>query len=193
MSEPDRMIEIVGFEDPPWVRLAAPATVAYGEPMPLTTEPLRDEDRLRLSNHRILHDLGDGLRDRLIEKFRVADLTADVHILEEGQSNTRLFVVLTGAVSVRLPKDARRVSEVKLATLGAGEVFGEYSLFDARPVSAAVYAAEPTRLAWLEKAELDAFLDGHREVGRRFYEGVIRILVARLRAKNAELDLVTIG
>jgi CRP-like cAMP-binding protein len=72
-------------------------------------------------------------------------------------------------------------------------VFGEYSLFDARPVSAAVYAAEPTRLAWVEKGELDAFLDAHREVGRRFYEGMIRILVARLRAKNAELDLVTIG
>jgi CRP-like cAMP-binding protein len=161
--------------------------------VPLTTEPLREEDRLRLSNHPILHDLGEGLRDQVIEKFRVADLATDVHILEEGQANTRLFVVLKGAVSVRLPKDARRVSEVKLATLGAGEVFGEYSLFDARPVSAAVYAAEPTRLAWVEKGELDAFLDAHREVGRRFYEGMIRILVARLRAKNAELDLVTIG
>lgn len=174
-------------------RLAAPIPVAYGEPMPLSTEPPREEDRLRLANHHIFHDLGEGLRDQLIEKFRVADLDAGVHILEEGQSNTRLFVVLRGAVSVRLPKQARRVSEVKLATLAAGEVFGEYSLFDARPVSAAVYASEPTRLAWLEKPDLDAFLDGHREVARRFYEGVIRVLVARLRAKNAELDLVTIG
>ena len=161
--------------------------------MPTNTDSLRDEDRMRLANHRILRDLGENLRDHLIGKFRVADLATGVHILEEGQSNVRLFVVLKGAVSVRLPKDARRVSEVKLATLGSGEVFGEYSLFDAQPVSAAVYAAEPTRLAWLDKADLDAFLDGHRDVARRFYEGVIRILVARLRAKNAELDLVTIG
>ena len=143
--------------------------------------------------HRILHDLGDGLRDELIEKFHVEDVDAGVHLLEEGQSNSRLFIVLKGAVSVKLPKQARRVSEVKLATLGAGEIFGEYSLFDAQPVSAAVYAAEPTRLAWLEKADLDVFVESHREVGRRFYESVIRILVARLRAKNAELDLVTIG
>jgi CRP-like cAMP-binding protein len=157
------------------------------------TESLREEDRLRLSAHNILHDLGDGLRDELIEKFHVADVDADVHLLEEGQSNSRLFIVLKGAVSVKLPKQTRRVSEVKLATLGAGEVFGEYSLFDAQPVSAAVYAAEPTRLAWLEKVDLDAFLDNHREVDRRFYEGVIRTLVARLRAKNAELDLITIG
>jgi CRP-like cAMP-binding protein len=155
--------------------------------------PLREEDRLRLSAHPILRDLGDGLRDELIEKFRVAEVATGTHVLEEGQSNSRLFVVLKGAVSVKLPKQARRVSEVKLATLGAGEVFGEYSLFDAQPVSAAVYAAEPTRLAWVEKADLDAFFDGHRETDRRFYEGMIRILVARLRAKNAELDLVTIG
>ncbi len=156
-------------------------------------QPLRDEDRLRLSAHRILHDLGDGLRDQLIERFRVADVDAGEHLLEEGQANSRLFIVLKGAVSVKLPKQARRVSEVRLATLGAGEVFGEYSLFDAQPVSAAVYAAEPTRLAWLEKTDLDGFLESHREADRRFYEGVIRILVARLRAKNAELDLVTIG
>ncbi len=178
---------------PSGTRLAAPATVAYGEPMLGNAEPLRQEDRLRLSAHRILHELGEGLRDPLIEKFHVADVDAGVHVLEEGQSNARLFIVLKGAVSVKLPKQARRVSEVKLATLGAGEVFGEYSVFDAQPVSAAVYAAEPTRLAWLDKADLDAFLDGHREVGRRFYEGMIRLLVARLRAKNAELDLVTIG
>jgi CRP-like cAMP-binding protein len=157
------------------------------------TEPLREEDRLRLSAHHILHDLGDGLRDQLIEKFHVADVDAGVHVLEEGQSNSRLFIVLSGTVSVKLPKQTRRVSEVKLATLGAGEVFGEYSLFDAQPVSAAVYAVEPTRLAWLEKADLDDFLDSHREVDRRFYESMICILVARLRAKDAELDLVTIG
>lgn len=158
-----------------------------------TTETLRDEDRLRLSAHPVLHDLAAELRDQLIEQFHVADVDAGVHVLEEGQSNTRLFIVLTGSVSVKLPKQARRVTEVKLATLGAGDVFGEYSLFDARPVSAAVYAAAPTRLAWLEKVDLDAFLDRHREVGRGFYEGMIRILVSRLRAKNAELDLVTIG
>ena len=161
--------------------------------MERTERHLGDEDRLRLSNHRILHDLGDGLRDELIGKFHVEDVDAGVHLLEEGQSNARLFIVLKGAVSVKLPKQARRVSEVKLATLGAGEIFGEYSLFDAQPVSAAVYAAELTRLAWLEKADLDLFVESHREIGRRFYESVIRILVARLRAKNAELDLVTIG
>ena len=154
---------------------------------------LGEEDRLRLSAHRILHDLGDGLREELIGKFHVEDVDAGVHLLEEGQLNSRLFIVLKGAVSVKLPKQAGRVSEIRLATLGTGEIFGEYSLFDAQPVSAAVYATEPTRLAWLEKADLDVFVESHREVDRRLYESVIRILVTRLRAKDAELDFVTIG
>jgi len=152
-----------------------------------------DEDRLRLSAHGVLHDLGDGLRDELIARFHVEDVGAGAHVLEEGEPNSRLFIVLTGAVSVKLPKHGGRVSEVQLATLEAGEAFGEYSMFDAQPVSATVYATEPIRLAWLEKGDLDAFIDGHRELARRFYESLIRRLVARLRAKDAELDFVTIG
>lgn len=161
--------------------------------MGTTEQRLNKEDRALLCAHGILRDLSDKLCTELIEKFHVEDVNTGVHLLEEGQTNSRLFFVLKGAVSVKLPKQARRVSEVKLATLGPGEIFGEYSLFDAQPVSAAVYATEPTRVAWLEKPDLDAFVDSHWETNHRLYESVIRILVARLRAKDAELDFVTIG
>jgi len=153
----------------------------------------QEEDRLRLAGHRLLHDLEPTARETLIDSFRVEDVAAGRSLLDEGQSNSRLFVVLKGSVSVKLPKRATRVSEVKLATLGGGEIFGEYSLFDGQPVSATVFAVEPTRVAWLEKSALDAFVDGYREAGRRFYESVTRILVGRLRAKDAELDIITIG
>jgi len=129
----------------------------------------------------------------LIESFRIEDVPADHFFLEEGQSNSRLFIILKGSVSVKLPKRAMRVSEVRLATLGPGEIFGEYSMFDAEPVSATVYASRPTRVAWLEKSMLDGFVDSHREVGRRFYEIIARILIGRLRDKDAELDVVSIG
>ncbi|MFN2428070.1 MAG: cyclic nucleotide-binding domain-containing protein [Candidatus Binatia bacterium] len=121
------------------------------------------------------------------------EVASDQALIQEGQSNSRLFVILKGSVSVKLPKSAERISEVKLATLGAGEIFGEYSLFDGQPVSATVYATEPARVAWLEKDVLDAFVDTHREVGRRFYENIARVLIGRLREKDAELDVITIG
>jgi CRP-like cAMP-binding protein len=153
----------------------------------------QEEDRLRLAGHRMLHELETEARDDLIARFHVENVPAGRSLLEEGQTNSRLFIVLKGAVSVKLPKSASRVSEVKLATLAAGDLFGEYSLFDGQAVSATVYAVKPARVAWLEKAAFDAFVDAHRESGRRLYESIARILVRRLRAKDAELDVVTIG
>ena len=155
--------------------------------------PQQEEDRLRLAGHRLLHDLDSESRAILIDSFRIQDVPAGQSLLEEGHSNSRLFIVLKGVVSVKLPKRTSRLSEVKLATLGGGDIFGEYSLFDGQPVSATVYAVQPTRVAWLEKSALVAFLDGHRDAGRLFYESIAKILVGRLRTKDAELDVITIG
>ncbi len=159
----------------------------------MTSSRLHDEDRLRLSGHPLLHDLPADRRDELIDAFDAADADQGQSLLEEGEANNRLFVVLRGSVSVKLPRRAERVSEVKLATLRAGDIFGEYSMFDGEPVSATVYAVEPMRVAWIEKPALDRFVDAHREVGRLFHEAVVRLLIRRLREKNAELDLLTIG
>ena len=155
--------------------------------------PPSEEDRLRLAGQALLHDLEHTAREALIGRFHVEDVAAGDPVLAEGQTNSRLFVVLKGKVSVKLPASRRRVSEVKLATLGAGEVFGEYSLFDGQAVSATVFAVEATRVAWLEKSALDAFVAAHRDAGRRLYESIVRTLVRRLRAKDAELDVVTVG
>lgn len=153
----------------------------------------REEDSLRLAGHWLLHDLEPALRDALIDRFAIDEVPAGSSLLEEGQTNSRLFVILKGAVSVQLPKGSHRVSEVKLATLKAGDIFGEYSLFDGQPVSATVYAIEPSRVASLTRSSLDAFVDGHGEGARRLYESVVRVLIRRLRAKDAELDILTIG
>lgn len=151
------------------------------------------EDRLRLAQHPLLRDLESTARDAFVDVFHAEDVPAGRSVLDEGQANSRLFIVLEGSVSVKLPKRARRVSEVRLATLGPGDLFGEYSVFDGQPVSATVFAVEDTRVAWVEKSALDAYVDGHSEAGRHLYERFLRTLVSRLRAHDAELDIITIG
>ena len=158
-----------------------------------TPESRREQDRLELAKHPLLCGLDDAARDAFIEIVHVEDVPAGRWVLEEGQPNARLFIILEGAVSVKLPKRARRVSEVKLATLAAGDIFGEYSVFDGQPVSATVFAVQDARVAWVEKAALDAYVDGHREAGRGLYEALVKILVGRLRANDTELDVITIG
>jgi CRP-like cAMP-binding protein len=156
-------------------------------------KPQQEEDRLRLAGHQLLHSIESRAREALIDSFCIEDAPAGLSLLDEGQPNSRLFIILKGSVSVKLPKRATRVSEVKLATLGAGGIFGEYSLFDGQPVSATVFAVQDTRVAWIEKSSLDAFVDGHREAGRCLYETIARMLVGRLRAKDAELDVISVG
>lgn len=161
--------------------------------MNLYAQPPAEEDLLRLAALRLLHGLDEGTRTALAGRFLVEEVPPERHLLEEGQVSSRLFVVLKGSVSVRLPKRAARPTEVKLATLGPGETFGEYSLFDEQPVSATVFAVEPARVAWIERAALEAFFDENRAAGFSFHDAVIRMLCARLREKDAELDVVTIG
>ncbi len=158
-----------------------------------TPPPQPEEDRLRLAGHLLVRDLEGTAREALIDIFRSEDVPAGRAVLEEGQTNSRLFIVLAGSVSVKLPKRARRVSEVRLATLGAGDIFGEYSVFDGQPVSATVFAVQDTRIAWVEKSALDGYVDAHPEAGRRVHEGLLKVLVGRLRANDAELDIITIG
>jgi CRP/FNR family transcriptional regulator, cyclic AMP receptor protein len=158
-----------------------------------TPQPRQEEDRLRLARHALVRDLESTARDALTDIFHVENVPAGRSVLEEGQANSRLFIVLDGSVSVKLPKRARRVSEVKLAMLGGGDIFGEYSVFDGQPVSATVFAVQDTRVAWVEKSALHDYVEGHREAGRRLYEGLLKILVGRLRANDAELDVITIG
>ena len=158
-----------------------------------TSESRREEDRRQLAQHPLLRELESTARDAFIAVFQVEDVPAGRSVLAEGQANSRLFIVLDGSVSVKLPKRAQRVSEVRLATLGAGDLFGEYSVFDGQPVSATVFAVQDTRVAWVEKSALDAYVDRHCEAGRHLYERLLETLVGRLRANDAELDVITIG
>jgi len=63
-------------------------------------------------------------------------------IIREGDPGRSIYAVLSGRVKVFL-RDYRG-SEVKLATLGESEFFGEMSFLTGKPRSACVMATEPT-------------------------------------------------
>src|SRR5947209_7421800 len=62
-------------------------------------------------------------------------------IFEAGDANSCLHVIREGKVKVVVPGDR---SEVILKIFGDGDFFGELSLCDGKPRSAAVAAVEPT-------------------------------------------------
>ena len=63
-------------------------------------------------------------------------------LFHQGDPGEALFVVTTGAVKISLPSEEG--DEAIIATVNAGDFFGELALLDGAPRSATATALEPT-------------------------------------------------
>ena len=96
-----------------------------------------------------LESVGRGMRAR---RFRRGEV-----IFHLGDPGDALFIVMTGAIKIMLPSDAGE--EAILATLRAGDVFGELAVLDGAPRSATATALEPTETLMLPRAQFRELLD----------------------------------
>jgi CRP/FNR family transcriptional regulator len=106
-------------------------------------------------------------------------------VFSEGDTGDRLFIVLDGKVKItRASADGR---ENLIAVLGAGEMFGELSLFDPGPRTASVSAITDSTLASLDHDDLRPLLLERPGVAVE----LLQALAQRLRRTNeAMADLV---
>jgi CRP/FNR family cyclic AMP-dependent transcriptional regulator len=106
-------------------------------------------------------------------------------VFREGDEGDRLFVVLEGKVKIlRAAADGR---ENLLAVLGAGEMFGELSLFDPGPRTATVTTVTEATLASLDHDDLRPLINERPGVSVQ----LLQALAQRLRRTNeAMADLV---
>ena len=95
-------------------------------------------------------------------------------IARQGEEGDALYVVLTGAVTVRQGGSV-------VATRGAGDAVGEMSIVSAVPRIATLAASGPTRALRLARADFEAILRDRPETAL----GVIRVLSARLAEATA--------
>lgn len=99
-------------------------------------------------------------------------------IIEQGLSGNRAFYIERGMVEV-LIKDGPYM--VRIAVLGAGEIFGEMALIEHKDRSACVRALQDTTVTVITNAELDEKLNNVHDKAIR---ALIRVLLVRLRAAN---------
>jgi CRP-like cAMP-binding protein len=102
-------------------------------------------------------------------------------ILREGIKNSALFYIDEGVVRVVRSEWGR---EIELARLGPGSVFGEMSMLDDAPVSAAVVADGPVDVIRIERADLEKVLADDDKLSQRFYRSLAETLAKRLRVTN---------
>lgn len=120
---------------------------------------------------------------------QILELDAGAVVIEEATVNSSIYVVLSGEFRVGLSAGPERYGEVKLARRRAPDCFGEYAFIDYKLASADVTASQKSRLYKIDFDILDQFIDSNPILGRTLYENVLLLLVARLRAQGAELDV----
>lgn len=105
-------------------------------------------------------------------------------IVKLGDPGDAMFMVLEGQVRVRFLAAGR---ETILATLSAGEFFGELCLFDHGPRSADVVANVDTQLVRMSAASYHRLLEEDGELAAPFLAAICKTLAARMRADNKRL------
>lgn len=136
--------------------------------------PLSDEEKAAaLARLPLFEGISPESMSRLAAVTGEQDFAAGSYIVRQGQVGSGLYVVVEGTVRVLRGSD-------ELATLGAGEFFGELSVIDQQPRNASVQAAAPTRCLALASWELLELLENDPALSLN----MIRGLVARLRAQG---------
>jgi CRP/FNR family cyclic AMP-dependent transcriptional regulator len=77
---------------------------------------------------------------------------------------------------------------IPLATLEAGQTFGEMSFMDGSQTTAAVIATEPTEVLEISRESVDRLLEGKPELGVKLWRNFALDLKQRLTETNQLID-----
>lgn len=113
----------------------------------------------------------------LANLFKLEDdlihLAAEQRLLEAGNSNHSMYVLIEGALEIRIGDDV-------VETLRPGGIVGEMSLIEDKPVSADVVANTDSKVALVDEKRFQFLVQNHPF----FALEVMRIMAQRLRASN---------
>jgi CRP-like cAMP-binding protein len=114
----------------------------------------------------------------LLAAAPVKAFVRDQVVFDQNVALRAIFLIDDGSVRVERQD---RGAMIPLATLGAGEFFGEMSFVDGTPTSARVVADEPTRLRVIDTATVDTMTRKDPTFAGRLYRSIAAILAERLR------------
>src|SRR6202521_3780575 len=102
-------------------------------------------------------------------------------LFKEGDPGKEMYVVQSGRVNI--VKTVRETEKI-LATLGAGEFFGEMSILNNKPRSAGAVVAEDAKLLVIDPKTFEAMIRGNVEIAVR----LIKKLSDRLQEADEQIE-----
>jgi CRP-like cAMP-binding protein len=148
------------------------------------------DDKL-LAKFTVFAELGADEIHTLLEQSAIESYPAGQRIINAGDVGHCMFVILRGNVRVTVKRDS---GEIELASLSAGDFFGEVALVDDGPRSASVTATDPCELLCITRTTIGVLAGLHPEAAIQLLASIGRSLVARLRKGNQKyIDLLLSG
>jgi small-conductance mechanosensitive channel/CRP-like cAMP-binding protein len=121
-------------------------------------EPLDTHQRSSLlASHSLFQSLDAAQLGHLARETRCLRFGPGEVVVREGESGETLYQIVSGSLEV-LKSDGRPVHH-RVASLGAGDVFGEMTLFTDDPRSATVRTCEECLLLEVERRDLQPLLE----------------------------------
>jgi CRP-like cAMP-binding protein len=139
---------------------------------------------------RFLPFLAPAEESEVLTKAPLKSFGRDQLVLDQNVMIRAIFLIEEGSVRIERQDQGQMV---RLATLGAGEFFGEMSFVDGGPTSAKVVADEPTRLRVIDEATVERMTKLDPAFTGRLYRSIAAILSERLRLTSMHLDTLIAG
>jgi len=122
----------------------------------------------------------------LLACMQTRNCKAGERVFARGDQGDEIYLIRRGMVRILLPLDGSRTRH--LASFGRGGFFGEMAFLDRQPRSADAVAFSDCELYVLSRQRFDALVEHHKLLGLNLMEGLARLLAARLRHTDAELN-----
>jgi sigma-B regulation protein RsbU (phosphoserine phosphatase) len=132
-----------------------------------------------LQSHNMLRGIPAGVLQALVEKCRTITLDRNEVLLTPGEENHTLYFLLSGQLEVHL--DSR--DSGNSFPIYAGEVIGEMSIIEERPVSAWVVGEQPSQLLAMPEQVFWSHFVSIPQATRN----LLQLLISRVRRTDAVL------
>jgi CRP-like cAMP-binding protein len=136
----------------------------------------------QLKNLALFMEFTRGEMETLIELADPTLFKAGSVIVRQDEMGDALYIVVSGEAQVTHRRDGR---DILLATLVAGDFFGELALVDDGPRSATVTATQECLLLKVPQAVLRALAGVYPNAAFKLLMTIAKVLVARMRKGNA--------
>jgi CRP-like cAMP-binding protein len=151
-----------------------------------------DDGERQVPRQVLLSSLNAAGLQRTLEVLDLVWIGAGTKIVAQATSGQEAYVLARGEVEVLRKSDSG--TEIVLARLGSGALFGEMALLSRAPRAASVVACRPSLLLVARKDDLDAVVAGEPDVGavladycrRRMIDNLVRTSQILNRVQPAE-------